>query len=101
MHGIFACCSISAIKCPKLPLTIFRPVSEWKVLKRSWQSSHPVLEKVGVEVLVEAVSELGPSLLPDDLVGERDLGVQVELHSGLRGQVDVDDLEIVRSMNVQ
>ena len=56
-----------------------------------------MLEKVGVEVLVEAVSELGPSLLPDDLVGEWDLGVQVELHSGLRGQVDVDDLEIVRS----
>ena len=52
-----------------------------------------MLEKVWVQVLVEAVDKLRLRLLPDDFVGERQLRVQLQLHATLGRQVHVDDLE--------
>ena len=69
------------------------------MMSKSWFSFsdnhrpyYPVLEEVGIEVLVEPVLKLDLRLLPRNLVREGDLGAVLQLLPGLGGQVHVHDL---------
>lgn len=51
-----------------------------------------VLKERGVQILVESVFELDARLFPVDLIGEGNLFVELKLHFGFTGQVDVDNV---------